>query len=94
MLNKGKLGSARVLSRASVDTMTTDQLTAEQKKASDELVSGFWDTHGWGFGMSVVTKRVNPWEPVGQFGWDGGLGTSARGEWKGWRARSRARCAT
>ena len=31
-------------------------------------------------GMSVVTERTNPAEPVGQFGWDGGLGTSAHSD--------------
>ncbi len=31
MLNKGKLGKERLLSRPSVETMTTDQLTPEQK---------------------------------------------------------------
>src|SRR6266571_3638194 len=36
MLNKGKHGSGRVLSRPSVETMTTDQLKPEQK-----AVSGF-----------------------------------------------------
>jgi CubicO group peptidase (beta-lactamase class C family) len=80
MLNKGKLGGARVLSRASVEVMTTDQLTTEQKKVSAELVPGFFETHGWAFGMSVVTKHTNPSEPVGQFGWDGGLGTSSRSD--------------
>jgi CubicO group peptidase (beta-lactamase class C family) len=55
--------------------MTTDQLTPEQKAASG-LVDGYFDNHGWGLGMSVVTRRFDPTEPVGKFGWDGGLGTS------------------
>ena len=75
MLNRGKHGSERVLSRPSVETMTTDQLTPEQKAASG-LVSGYFDSHGWGFGVSMVTKRVDMAGPVGKFGWDGGLGTS------------------
>jgi CubicO group peptidase (beta-lactamase class C family) len=29
-----------------------------------------------GFGISVVTRRIDPGGPVGKFGWDGGLGTS------------------
>ena len=58
MLNKGKLGSVRVLSRPSVEVMTTDQLTSEQKAVSG-LVSGYFDDHGWGFGVSVVTRRVD-----------------------------------
>ena len=75
MLNKGTHGSERVLSRPSVELMTTDQLTPEQKAASS-FVPGFWDSHGWGFGMSIVTRRDDIARRVGTFGWDGGLGTS------------------
>ncbi len=75
MLNKGKHGSERVLSRPSVETMTTDQLTPEQKAVSG-LVPGYFDSHGWGFGVSMVTRRDDVAGPVGRFGWDGGLGTS------------------
>jgi hypothetical protein len=34
--------------------MTTDQLTPEQKAVSG-LVPGYFDSHGWGFGLSMVT---------------------------------------
>ena len=36
--------------------MTTDQLTPEQKALSG-FVPGFWDSRGWGFGLSVITRR-------------------------------------
>jgi CubicO group peptidase (beta-lactamase class C family) len=75
MLNKGKHGSERILSRLSVETMTTDQLTPEQK-AKSGLVSGYFDNYGWGFGMSVVTRRDDVWAVPGRYGWDGGMGTS------------------
>src|SRR5437899_2203626 len=75
MLNHGKHGSERILSRLSVETMTTDQLTPEQKAVSG-LVSGYFDSHGWGFGMSVVTKRDDVASVPGRYGWDGGMGTS------------------
>lgn len=75
MLNKGKLGNTRVLSRPSVETMTIDQLTPEQKSVSG-LVPGYFYTHGWGFGVSILTKRDEIAGYVGKFGWDGGLGTS------------------
>jgi CubicO group peptidase (beta-lactamase class C family) len=75
MLNQGKHGSERILSRLSVETMTTDQLTPEQKALSG-LVSGDFDSHGWGFGVSVVTRRDDVAAVPGRFGWDGGLGTS------------------
>jgi CubicO group peptidase (beta-lactamase class C family) len=70
---------APVLSRPSVETMTRDHLTPQQK-----AVSGFspddFDARGWGFGVGVVTRRDNPFEPVGQYGWDGGLGTIWRND--------------
>jgi CubicO group peptidase (beta-lactamase class C family) len=75
MLHRGKRGSERILSRPSVETMTTDQLTPEQKAVSG-LVPGYFDGHGWGFGVSVVTRREDMTGSVGRFGWDGGLGTS------------------
>jgi len=75
MLNQGRHGSERILSRLSVETMTTDQLTPEQKAVSS-LLPGFFDTHGWGFGVSVVTRRDDIASVPGRYGWDGSLGTS------------------
>jgi CubicO group peptidase (beta-lactamase class C family) len=75
MLSQGKHESSRILSRLSVETMTTDQLTPEQKAVSG-LVPGYFDSHGWGFGMSVVTRRDDVAAVPGRYGWDGGLGTS------------------
>jgi CubicO group peptidase (beta-lactamase class C family) len=75
MLSQGKHGNERILSRLSVELMTTDQLTPEQKAASN-LISGFLDGHGWGFGVSVVTRRDDIAAVPGRYGWDGGLGTS------------------
>jgi CubicO group peptidase (beta-lactamase class C family) len=64
----------RLLSRPSVELMTADQLTPEQKAAT-LWVPGYFDDHGWGFGMGIVTRRHDH-RSVGTFGWDGGLGTS------------------
>jgi CubicO group peptidase (beta-lactamase class C family) len=75
MLNRGKRGGERILSRPSVEAMTNDQLTPEQKMVSG-LVPGQFDSHGWGFGVAMVTRRTDPAGPVGKFGWDGGMGTS------------------
>jgi CubicO group peptidase (beta-lactamase class C family) len=75
MLSQGKHGNERILSRLSVELMTTDQLTPEQKAVSG-LVSGFFDSHGWGFGVSMVTRRDDLAAVPGRYGWDGGLGTS------------------
>lgn len=73
MLNKGNHGTERILSRPTVELMTTDQLTSEQKAASG-LVSGYFAGHGWGFGLSVVTRRDDV-TSIGGYGWNGGLGT-------------------
>jgi len=79
MLNNGTHGGERILSRLSVETMTTDQLTPEQKTVSP-FFPGFWESHGWGFGVSVVTRRVDISAVPGQYGWDGGYGTSWRSD--------------
>ncbi len=49
--------------------------TAAQKAASG-LLRGFLDGRGWGFGVSIVTRREDIAGPVGKLGWDGGLGSS------------------
>ena len=77
MLNRGTSEDVRILSRPSVELMTIDHITPEQKAASAALFfPGFWDTHGWGFGVSVITRRDTLEAPPGRFGWDGGYGTS------------------
>ena len=75
LLGKGRHGRERILSRLSVETMTTDQLTPAQKAATD-FAPGYWDGHGWGFGVSVVTRRDDLSAVPGRFGWDGGYGSS------------------
>jgi CubicO group peptidase (beta-lactamase class C family) len=69
MLNGGRLGNERILSRPSVELMTTDQLTPEQKLGSEIF---FGDNRGWGMGLSVFTRRDNLCHVPGRFGWDGG----------------------
>jgi CubicO group peptidase (beta-lactamase class C family) len=75
MLKGGKHGSERILSRPSIEVMTTDHLTPEQKTASD-FFPDFWNSHGWGFGVSIVTRRDDLAATPGRYGWDGGYGTS------------------
>jgi CubicO group peptidase (beta-lactamase class C family) len=72
LLSGGQLGSKRILSAASVELMTTDQLSLENKQES-QLFLG--DLGSWGFGMSVVFKERDDATPC-RFGWDGGYGTS------------------
>jgi CubicO group peptidase (beta-lactamase class C family) len=75
LLSQGKYGKERILSRLSIELMTTDQLTPEQKAVS-MLAPGFFDSHGWGFGVSVDIRRDHVATVPGRYGWDGGMGTS------------------
>jgi CubicO group peptidase (beta-lactamase class C family) len=81
MLGLGRHGGERVLSRAAVELMTADHVTAEQK-AGWPFFPGFWDAQGWGFGMSVTTRRDVIGPSVGSYGWFGGYGTSWRADQK------------
>jgi CubicO group peptidase (beta-lactamase class C family) len=74
MLNKGRFGRGRVLSRAAVDLMTSDQLTPRQREGAEIFFSS---NRSWGLGMAVETKRDHLFRTPGRFGWDGGFGTSA-----------------
>lgn len=75
MLNQGAYGRERILSRPAVELMTTDHIAPEQKAASP-FFENYWNTRGWGLGLSVVTKRGDLAEVPGRFGWDGAFGTS------------------
>ena len=79
MLAMGKGPRGRLLARPTVALMTTDQLTAEQKAAS-AFFPGFWDSNGWGLGVSVTTARAGIALNPGSYGWDGGFGTSWRSD--------------
>ncbi|WP_372455605.1 serine hydrolase domain-containing protein [Sphaerisporangium fuscum] len=82
LLNHGKHGSERILSRPAVELMTTNSLTPEQNAARNALARdsvhisfGQGQHGGWGFGMAVRTYRGD-YAPIGQFGWDGGSGSA------------------
>ena len=82
LLNHGMHGSERILSRQAVELMTTNRLTPEQNATRNAMARdnvhvsfGQGQHGGWGFGMAVRTYRGD-YAPVGQFGWDGGSGTS------------------
>jgi CubicO group peptidase (beta-lactamase class C family) len=78
LLGRGTWQGRRVLAPKSVALMTSDQLTAEQKAASP-FFPGFWERHGWGMGVAVLTASDGI-APAGAYGWDGGLGTSWRND--------------
>jgi CubicO group peptidase (beta-lactamase class C family) len=75
MLGDGTWRGARILSRPSIELMTSDHLTPAQKAISP-FFPGFWETWGWGLGMGVVTARHDIGDVPGRFGWDGAFGTS------------------
>ena len=74
MLNKGRHGREQVLSRAAVELMTSDQVTAEQRSGAENFFGSY---SSWGFGMAVDIQRNEIFRTPGRFGWDGGFGTSA-----------------
>ena len=75
MLGKGTDGGERILSRPSIELMTMDHLTPEQK-ANSPFFEHYWETRGWGLGLGVITARNDLGEAPGRFGWDGAFGTS------------------
>ncbi len=83
LLNGGVHNGRRILSRAAVELMTTNRLSPELLAARTAMYRsvahyspGMGQHGGWGFGMAVRTFRGD-YAPVGQFGWDGGTGTTA-----------------
>ncbi|MDQ3230348.1 MAG: beta-lactamase family protein [Pseudobdellovibrionaceae bacterium] len=73
LLHEGTQGGRRILSKESVQAMTSNQLTPSQRMGFFE---GEAAHHGFGFGLQVVIKEGIPGESVGQYNWDGGLGTT------------------
>jgi CubicO group peptidase (beta-lactamase class C family) len=74
LLNQGRHGGERILSRPSVELMMTDQVAPEQRAGSELF---FGNHSSWGFGGSVDIKRTSLYRVPGRYGWDGGLGLSA-----------------
>ncbi|TMC82163.1 MAG: beta-lactamase family protein [Chloroflexi bacterium] len=75
LLAGGTWRREQVLSRPSVTLMTSDHLTPAQKEVSEHWQQGYFDEIGWGFGMSVRTRRTHLGPSVGSYGWPGLYGT-------------------
>ena len=72
LLSRGRLpDGSRLLSRASVDAMTTDQIDVASG-APGPLPDG---SQGWGFGVGVQVRRTGLGPGVGSYGWAGGMGS-------------------
>jgi CubicO group peptidase (beta-lactamase class C family) len=73
LLAGGRLpDGSRLLSRASVAAMTTDQIGMD-RGGSGPSPDG---SQGWGFGVGVTVRRTGLASSVGSYGWAGGLGSS------------------
>jgi CubicO group peptidase (beta-lactamase class C family) len=75
LLAGGTHRGQRVLSRPAVTLMTSDHLTPAQKAVSG-FGPGYFDDIGWGFGMSVRTRRTQLGPSAGTYGWPGLYGTA------------------
>lgn len=73
LLAKGEGSSGRFLSEGSVRRIMSNQITPQHQ----ELGGFFLDGQGWGFGGTVDTAVLNPWNVPGRYGWVGGTGTAA-----------------
>jgi CubicO group peptidase (beta-lactamase class C family) len=73
LMDNGRHGKTRILSRPSVELMTTDQLTPEQRTTSG-FGPEFFADHGWGFCLYIATRRTQR-SALGSYGWSGGMGT-------------------
>jgi CubicO group peptidase (beta-lactamase class C family) len=73
LLARGRLPNGdRLLSRAAVEAMTTEQLGVAAG-AAGTTPDG---SQGWGFGVGVQVRRTGLGPTVGTYGWTGGLGSS------------------
>ena len=73
LLHGGTLDGIRILGRKTIDLISTDHLTPEQRRSDN------WDTqrgYGYGLGVRVMTNPelagING--SVGEWGWDGAFG--------------------
>jgi len=72
LLSGGRLpDGSRLLSRASIHAMTTDQIDVA-KGAPGPRPDG---SQGWGFGVGVQVRRSGLAPPIGAYGWAGGMGS-------------------
>jgi CubicO group peptidase (beta-lactamase class C family) len=76
LLNNGRLDGVRILSRKTVEAMTTDHLTPEQHTHASFNIPGIWSERGFGLGVEMRTKQVGLGPSVGTFSWAGAFGTA------------------
>ena len=75
LLHDGEADGVRILSRKSVELMTTDQLTEDPAKRFFVLPA-FWRGSGFGLGLMLTTERLDLGPSVGSFWWNGATGVT------------------
>jgi len=77
LLNGGVLEGTRVLSRKTIELMTTDQLTAAQRATTRNQGRLFFTYRGYGLGVSIVDDQscTPGLASLGSFGWGGYFGS-------------------
>ena len=79
LLDHGRAKGGRILTRPTVEAMTTDQLSP-QVKARTNWNDQWLPIDSWGFGVGVVTRRYDGTMSPGSYGWNGGFGTLWRSD--------------
>ena len=69
LLNKGELDGKRILSRKTIEMMTTNSIGDKYIANSLRFTSG--DKFGYGFGIRTERGVFDELESLGSFGWDG-----------------------
>jgi CubicO group peptidase (beta-lactamase class C family) len=73
LLNKGELDGVRILSRKTVEMMTSNSIGDKYISNSLRYTSG--DKFGYGFGIRTERSSFSENESIGSFGWDGAFYT-------------------
>jgi CubicO group peptidase (beta-lactamase class C family) len=76
LLDGGKVDGTRILSRKTIDLMTSNFLTPEQRRMPF-FGYDMWSGRGFGLGVSIVDNLagMNGLSSIGQYGWNGAFGT-------------------
>lgn len=75
MLNEGKLGDVRILSRKTVELMTSNSIGDLHIWDSFEHNGIMGDKFGYGFGIRTERGKYDQIESLGMYGWDGAFYT-------------------
>ncbi len=77
LLEGGRFGGARYLSRKTIELMTTDFLTPAQR-AMPFFGWDMWGARGFGLGVSIIDRpgAQSGLGSIGRYGWGGAFGTS------------------